>query len=299
MNYKTLPNITDRQKEIIDLAFRFRFINRIQIQRLLNHKDPKRINAWLKDLVNKKYLGRIYSHKLLENTKPAIYYLDNNGIIFSKDKKTEEYQAYEEMESKYFKKFYDDKHATLKFFNHCVNISEIYTQFKEYERKVNKKKKRDLEYFCRTKTELSLDKKLWTRDNEEYNEIRKYFPDLYIEKFNDPDGEIKSSTFFLELFDPHVPRYAIKYRVKQYIKLKEEGDWKYVYTGTDNKFPIIILIFPNQGKQNFLSGYIKEQLERSFESEGLIFLLTTYQKILTNTITTKEHIWKEIKYNQG
>jgi len=46
----------------------------------------------------------------------------------------------------------------------------------------------------------------------------------------------------------------------------------------DGKFPIIILIFPHQQKLNFMSGYIKERLERSFESEGLIFLLTTYQK---------------------
>ncbi len=52
---------TGKQIEIIDLVYKFRFINRTQIQKILNHKDPRRINAWLKELVEYKYLGRIYS----------------------------------------------------------------------------------------------------------------------------------------------------------------------------------------------------------------------------------------------
>ena len=71
----TLPKTTEKQKDIIDNVFRFRFINRYQIQKIVGHKDSKRVNVWLKDLVEKNYLGRIYSRKLLENTKPAVYYL--------------------------------------------------------------------------------------------------------------------------------------------------------------------------------------------------------------------------------
>lgn len=134
------------------------------------------------------------------------------------------------------------------------------------------------------------------RNSEDFNEIKQYIPDLYFEKMMYPGGggKMDSSTFFLELFDPKMPRYAIKYRVKQYIKYKEEGKWK-TDTGMDGNFPRIILIFPNQGKLNFLSGYIREQLEGSYESKGLIFFLTTSQKVMKETLLGGSKIWQEIK----
>ena len=72
--------LTFEQMDVLELVYKFRFINRRQIQKILGHKHPRRINVWLKKLVENNYLGRIYSHKLLENTKPAIYYLNNEGI---------------------------------------------------------------------------------------------------------------------------------------------------------------------------------------------------------------------------
>ena len=96
MNYRELPDITERQKEIVDLVYQYRFINSKQLQRLFNHKDARRINTWLRDLVEKKYLGRIYSKKLLENTKPAIYYLMNNGIIWARYEMGMQYGAFNE-----------------------------------------------------------------------------------------------------------------------------------------------------------------------------------------------------------
>ena len=297
MNFRELPTITEKQKEIMDLVYRFRFINRSQLQRVLNHKDARRINTWLRDLVEKKYLGRIYSHKLLENTKPAIYYLNNNGIIWARYEKGMEYSSsYERLDIKYLKKFYEDKHASQTFINHCITLFEFYVQFKEYERNRNKEKKKGvLEYYFETKTEMWITKRLHLHHQEDFDEIKGYIPDLYFEKIKNPDEDnMESSTFFLELFDPKVPRYAIKYRIKQYIKFKEEGKWKY-HTGMDGKFPIILLIFPNQQKLNFLSGYIKDELERSYESEGLVFLLTTYQKTMEHTILGGQKIWKVIQ----
>src|SRR5450830_1672307 len=76
----TLPKITNKQQEILTLIYQFRFLNRVQIQTLLNHKDYKTINQWLKDLTDKEYINRIYSNKPGENMKPAIYYLSLNGI---------------------------------------------------------------------------------------------------------------------------------------------------------------------------------------------------------------------------
>lgn len=310
MNFREFPTITKKQEKIITLVYRFRFINRKQLQRFFEHKDSRRINTWLKDLVEKKYLGRIYSHKLLENTKPAIYYLMNNGIIWIRYEKGMEYGSpIEQLDIKYLKKFYEDKHASETFVNHCVSIFEFYLQLKEYERIENKdfvekrKKLKDydeeldkkIDYSVETKTERWIQQQMHNK-NDDFNEIKQYIPDLYFEKSKYPGGggKMESSTFFLELFDPKMPRYAIKYRVKQYIKFKEEGKWK-LDAGMDGNFPRIILIFPNQQKLNLLSGYIREQVERSYEPKGLIFLLTTYQKVMKETLLGGSKIWKEIK----
>jgi len=299
MNFRELPNITEKQKEIMRLIFQFRFVNRKQIQRLLNHKDPKRINAWLKDLVDKKYLGRIYSHKLLENTKPAIYYLNNNGIIWAKYEKGEEYNTEDwQLEIKYLKKFYQDKHASITFINHCTSLCEFYVQFKEYERSVNKDRKRNkLEYYFETKTEMWIERQLRLREDEDFNAVKQYIPDLYIEKINNPENKNENTTtFFLEMFDSHIPRYAIKYRIKQYIRFKEEEkEWKYKYTGTDRQFPTILLIFPHQRKINGLTKFISDELSSSYDSGNIRLLLTTYQKAMTQTLLAGSSIWKEIR----
>ena len=71
----TINNITKKQLEIITLLYRFRFLNRLQIQKLLNQKQKNRINYWLKDLYDKKIIGRNYSKKFGDNIKPAVYYL--------------------------------------------------------------------------------------------------------------------------------------------------------------------------------------------------------------------------------
>ena len=70
-----LAKITKKQQAILKLLYRFRFLNRIQIQALLGHKDPKTVNLWLRDLRAKGYLEWIYSTHFAEKTKPAVYYL--------------------------------------------------------------------------------------------------------------------------------------------------------------------------------------------------------------------------------
>ncbi len=75
-----LPKITERQRNIINLLYEHRFLNRIQIQALLNQKDYKNTNLWLKDLREKQYVEWIYSTHFAEKTKPAVYYLGINAI---------------------------------------------------------------------------------------------------------------------------------------------------------------------------------------------------------------------------
>lgn len=70
-----LEKVTKKQIEIIKLLAKYRYLNRLHIQKLLNHKQSHRVKVWLKDLSNKEYLVRFYSNKFGENIKPAYYCL--------------------------------------------------------------------------------------------------------------------------------------------------------------------------------------------------------------------------------
>ncbi len=75
-------NITKKQQIILTILFTFRFINSKQIQQLLNHKDHRRINSWLKDLVEKEYVERDFQPIFGILTKPAVYFLSIKGRDF-------------------------------------------------------------------------------------------------------------------------------------------------------------------------------------------------------------------------
>src|SRR5258708_25110285 len=75
----TLPSITKKQFEILLLIYRFRYIDRKQIQTILKHKNHRRILAWLNKLVAQHCIGSISSKKMPENTKPTVYYLGKYG----------------------------------------------------------------------------------------------------------------------------------------------------------------------------------------------------------------------------
>src|SRR6266568_5498457 len=117
-----LPKTTKKQQAILELLYTYRFLNRIQIQSLMGHKDYKRINAWMKDLREKYYVEWLYSTDFLEKTKPAIYYLGLNGIRYLKA--TGDYPPEE------LHKRYRDKDRAESFIDHCTLIGGCCAELK-------------------------------------------------------------------------------------------------------------------------------------------------------------------------
>ncbi len=115
---QTLPPITDKQKEIISNIFRFRFINRVQIQKLLHHQDYHRINIWLKDLTEKQYLQKDHKQTFEGQTKPTVYNLGINGIRFLKTQKN--------VNKSDLRKYYGESKKSEKFKKQCQLIVDVY-----------------------------------------------------------------------------------------------------------------------------------------------------------------------------
>jgi hypothetical protein len=82
----------------------------------MNHKDDRRINAWLKDLRGKEYIEWIYSTDFIEKTKPAIYYLNLNGIRCLKQ--TDDFPIGE------LRKRYKENSRSRTYIDHCLLIAD-------------------------------------------------------------------------------------------------------------------------------------------------------------------------------
>ena len=114
-------HITNKQKEILLLLYRFRFLNRLHIQTLLNHKTPITINNWLKDLTEKEYITRIFKRSWTENSVPAKYYIAKHGIRFLK--------MQPDCKPEYLKKLYREKDRSQQFIDRCLFIADIYLRY--------------------------------------------------------------------------------------------------------------------------------------------------------------------------
>src|ERR1035437_3492074 len=121
-------SITEKQEDILLHLYKYRFLNRIQIQKFLNHKHHKRIIDWLNDLTKREYIGRIYSNKFGENTKPAIYYLKLNGIGFIK--------TVFNYPSEYLMRFYRNPDRSEDFIDQCILMGDIALTLSDQETKL-------------------------------------------------------------------------------------------------------------------------------------------------------------------
>lgn len=196
----TLPNITNKQQEILKLILQFRYLNRIQIQKFLHHKDKKTINLWLKDLTLKDYLVRIYDSETFgENTLPAIYYLSQNGIRFLRTQ--------EDYYKKILLKFYREKDRSEIFISDSQLIADICLDLK-----------------ARSSNGTSFDyatQSDYARPDSAYN----FLSDLTTQLIFTKQKKTNKNYYLLEILNTTFPKYRIRKRIKDYIAFLSDHEW--------------------------------------------------------------------------
>jgi hypothetical protein len=212
----TLPKITNKQQEILTLLYRFRFLNRIQIQSLLNHKDYKTINTWLKDLNEKDYIQRIYSTKYGEINKPAIYYVSLNGIKYLK--------TLDECSTEQIRKLHREKERSSSFIDQSIFIAGVCLELRE---------KSEATYTLTTNSDFA-------NHNSLYHFLTGLNPNLAIAKKDKKKG-ISTKYYILENIQPTLPRHSIRKRIKSYFDFYFSNEWE---ENISKKFPVILIICP-------------------------------------------------------
>ena len=227
----TLSKLTRKQQEILGLLYTFRFLNRIQIQAMMHHKDYKTINMWLKDLRKNGYVEWIYSTHFAEKTKPAVYYLALNGIRHIREQYS---HPIEEL-----RKRYRESTRSLTYIDHCILIANCCLALEQ----ARDKSDPAIHTWNFYETEAVFIEESYYHFLLKSESIR---PNLCfsMEVYEGMNEPVSEKSYLLEIFDATLPRYRVKKRLTDYITyLDDEGGiWKEETDTTT--LPIILLVCP-------------------------------------------------------
>lgn len=253
-----MEQTTPKQLQLLLLLYRFRFLNRIHLQKFLNHKDPRRINTWLKDLTTRNVIGRKYSNKLLANTRPAIYYLatKSRAILFTQPNINE----------KLLKRVYREKTRSDKLINHCLLLADIYFLL-DIQSQTNKTK---LHFY--TKTDLVS---------------HRYLPYKHPDAYIAIESKRQTKRYFLEIIDEGTPRFMIRSKIDYYFEYFQANTWQ---NNTDHPNPTMLFVCPDELTKTFLNKYILQIQEEEPEID-LNFYLTTQNQINNN----QADLWERVE----
>lgn len=270
----TLPKITNRQKEILDLLYKYRFLNRIQIQALLGHKDYKNVNLWLKDLREKQYVEWIYSTHFAEKTKPAVYYLGINAIRRFKQN---------DVHSEHIAKYYRESGRSQAFIDRCILLGDACVAL---EQAVGKNENGDTWYFHETEAEYADDGYFSFLTDTDIH------PNLCFSKQGYDDGgeEVTIESYIVEVFDPTVPRFTVRKRLKDYVKFLDDSEWQ--SETEEDKPPIAMFICHTKADMIYCKRATRKLLEDTWETEDIHMRFTYIDKIREHGFRGK--IWEEV-----
>lgn len=234
--------------EVLYLLYRFRFLNRVHIQSLLNHKHHSRITTWMKELTDKGYIKQYYDKRFAG--VPAVYSLGVEGRKYIKTHP----DAFKNVITNLLDRVWREKSFSLVFREHCLFIVDIYLSLLA----LTQKTKAKLSFL--TQTDIYGTKYLILPN-----------PDAYF-AITEAKGSIKR--YFLDIFND-IPPKAMRKRLRQYFNYYESSYWQ---NHTDKSFPIILQIFPNERLKKHIYYYVQQLLNRGLKPQ---FYLSTREKIKT------------------
>ncbi len=269
-----IPYITTQEQKIPKLFYQFRFLNRTHVQKLFNHKDKRRINAWLKDLTLKNYIVAV-ENDYFENSdlgfvnkqsRPLIYHLGINGIRFLKTQ--------DGVDKKFLHKFYRENKRSDEFIVQSLLLADIYLQL------LSDTTPADTMTFY-TKSDYSL-------ADSKYNFLKELSPNAYIAR-RKSKGNTKQ--YLLHIVPESMLRtrsYLLHKVIKGYFELYFSSEWE---DQTKTAFPTLLFILPDMGALIRLQRYLQNKLNEN-DHPKIHFWLATRKQIMQQGFTNMD--WEEV-----
>jgi hypothetical protein len=273
---KTLPHITTKQQAILKLLYRYRFLNRTQIQAFLHHKDKGLCSKWLKDLKEKQYIAWIYNaDDFAEKTKPAIYYLSLNGVRFLR-------QLGEYPSGELHKRYTESSRKRL-YIDRCLLLADCCLN-------MNTRSAADsgMTYTYSTEADYA------NPDNEYFflNESEFIHPSLcYLKEKNAADG-FTETTYLIEIFDAATPRYMVKKKLRGYVNFLDSDEWT---DGTgEAEPPIVHVACPSVAELIYAKRYTRKLLEGIGQEDNKDICIRFATTDQVNEFGATGKIWEDL-----
>src|ERR1035437_7743303 len=264
----TIPYITPKQQEIPKQIYKFRFLNRLQIQTLLNHNYHKRIIDWLNDLVKKDYLEKLPKDNTFEQrSKPTIYRIGINGIRFL--------SIQDDCSKEIIKKLYKDKDRSDDFINQCIFLCDIHLSLI--------KKNDKAIYEITTNSDF-------VNSNSYFHFLKELSPDLIYKETKRVKSRSSYIFNLLTVFETTLPRYSIRKTLRNYFVFYQSSEWE---NETGKTFPIILFICPTKSDLIYAKRYTKKLLQDYQNPTDLHIRFSTVDEVKKLGITGK--IWEEVE----
>lgn len=250
-----ITKISKKQNEILTLIYNFYFLNTIQIQKLLHHKNRQGISKWLKDLKDKKYLNtyEMNENKFVARTEAHIYYLTKVSRQKLKDD--------ENFEIEVLNRVYRSRFLSKSFVKNCLLVADVYINLLS---QINKNEQ--LFFFTRNKLN-GFD----------------YFPSPIPDAYISIKKNKKSQRSFLIIINPKMTWRMIDQKIINYVNYTYDNDWNKYSLDT---LPSFRLVCVDKKSLNHLSKIISDQVP------AFPFYLTTAEKL--KTLGFRSDIWKKI-----
>lgn len=248
---KTPPEkLNSYLEQILTFIYKFRYLNSLQTQKLMNHKYHSNIYKWLNFLTENKYLKKYRESKFAAES--AFYSLGTGGRKYFK-----EHPEIKDINHPLLDRVWSEKDNSKSFKNQCMFMAHIFISLLDLVKKVDNGQGK-LHYFSQT-------------DLQGVKYIIYPLPSAYF-AIEDKDGVIKR--YFIDVFYEYTRWKDMEKRVRQYLRYYDKQLWQ-IYMKHD--FPEIILVCPKVISKNNLDEYIKERYkEKAFK---INFYLSTKDEI--------------------
>ncbi len=219
--------ITPKQQTILHYLYLYRFLTSQQLQVLLGHSSKYRIGAWLKALREMQYIGWQYTaSQYKDRSKPAVYFLVSGGIHHLGA--TSSYPRAE------LRLRYSDSRRNVSFIENCIFLAGRAVQLISLDHVSDDG--RPIYYSVLPRAALADP----AHPYHEVIEDAGVRPQLVIIK----RVESHSTLYFLELFPPTTPRYAVRRKLKAYVQLLGDQDTLPEGMGSYG----VLLVLPNRSE---------------------------------------------------
>jgi hypothetical protein len=253
----------------------------------MGHADKRRVLAWLKDLRDNGYVQWIYSTNFTEKSKPAIYYLGLNGIRYLKtvNWENEEGTSLPYYPAKELHKRYKEAVRTQQYIDRSILVAECCLSLKDKNAAIP-----DVTYTYVTEADyLDPDSRYHFLATHETLRLN-----LMLMQWK---GKTVTKRYLLEIFDPHLPQYRLRNRIKAYVKYLTNNEWE-----GSNPQPIILLVFPTlygliYAKRKVRKLLIDEYYEAADIPDELHIRFTTSEQLQVHGIIA--NIWEEGRKRLG